>query len=74
MDDLNVANGTNPHIDQDKVHFRKSSKSNFSGNCVEVAIKGSSVLVRDSKNPGTEMQFTPGLWAAFTDFVRKQNL
>jgi hypothetical protein len=71
MDDLDVANGTNPHIGQDGVHWRKSSKSNFSGNCVEVAAIDASVLVRDSKNPGTVVQFSPSRWAAFMDCVRK---
>jgi hypothetical protein len=73
MDDLNVTNGTEVLIGQDKAHFRKSSKSNFSGNCVEVAAIGTVVLVRDSKNPGTVVRLSPILWAAFMNYVKEWN-
>jgi hypothetical protein len=45
-------------------------KSTFSGaatdNCVEVRITGLAVRVRDSKNPGRELEISP---AAFAEFV-----
>lgn len=58
----------------DKVRtWRKSSKSNQSGNCVEVAFGGGgTVYVRDSKNPhGPVLEFTPAEWAAFLDGTSK---
>jgi acetyl esterase/lipase len=84
MDDISVTNGTKLDISRDNVHWRKSSRSNFSGNCVEIATAGGSaigasavnvaVLVRDSKNPGPVVQFDPGRWTAFLDYVKKVSL
>jgi hypothetical protein len=73
MDDLNVTNGTKGYIGSDKPKWRKSSKSNFSGNCVEVATIEVSVLVRDSKNPGPVLQFSPSAWMAFIEHVKQTN-
>ena len=55
--------------------WRKSTRSNNGGNCVEVAINlldtQSVVLVRDSKNPDAGfLTFTPSEWKAFTGSVR----
>jgi Domain of unknown function (DUF397) len=74
MRDINVANGAKLHIGQDSVHWRRSSKSNFNGNCVEIATVGASVVVRDSKDPGPVVQFSPSHWAAFIDCVKKVSL
>lgn len=48
-------------------HWRKSSYSNNQGGeCVEVAITGGRILVRDSKDPdGAKLAFTTSEWAAF---------
>ncbi|HEY9474579.1 MAG TPA: DUF397 domain-containing protein [Mycobacteriales bacterium] len=47
--------------------WRKSTHSNGSGNCVEVATVGQIVAVRDSKDPGgPALVFGPAEW---TDFV-----
>jgi hypothetical protein len=47
-------------------HWIKSSLSFSNSNCVEVADGGSTVLVRDSKNPdGPVLRFTPDEWSAF---------
>jgi hypothetical protein len=46
----------------------KSSRSNGNGgnNCVEVAIAGAAVAVRDSKNPdGPVLRFTSAAWESF---------
>jgi hypothetical protein len=47
--------------------FHKSSYSNGSGDCVEVAVKSEGGrAVRDSKKPeGAILDFTPDEWTAF---------
>jgi hypothetical protein len=74
MDDLSVTNGAKSRMWQDSVYWRKSTKSNFNGNCVEVATISASVLVRDSKNPSLVMQFSPNRWTAFIKHVRQGSL
>ena len=46
--------------------WRKSSRSNGQGQCVEIALAPTAVAVRDSKHPtGAVLTFTPAEWAAF---------
>lgn len=47
--------------------WRKASRSNGSGACVEVAVfTDGTIGVRDSKNPdGPRLTFTPAEWEAF---------
>jgi hypothetical protein len=52
--------------------WRKSTRSNAGGNCVEVAdnLTGA-VAVRDSKNPGGgALAFVPDAWQAFVAGVK----
>lgn len=74
MNDINVAKGTKLNIGQDNAHWRRSSKSTFNGNCVEVTAINASVFVRDSKDLGPMVQFSPGRWTAFIDYVKKVSL
>jgi Domain of unknown function (DUF397) len=52
--------------------WRKSTYSSTQGGeCVEVAMTGSRILVRDSKDPdGAKLAFTTSEWAAFLAGVR----
>lgn len=52
-----------------RVTWKKSTRSNGSGDCVEVAeLQDGRRLVRDSKNPdGGNLTFTPSEWRAFIE-------
>lgn len=52
--------------------WRKSTRSNNTGECVEIAdLDNGRRAVRDSKNPdGPTLMFTAAQWAAFTASVR----
>ena len=51
-----------------RIEWRKASYSTSNGGaCVEVAVIGNAVAVRDSKNPdGPNLAFAPEDWKAFT--------
>ena len=55
--------------DEARVTWKKSTRSNGSGDCVEVAeLADGHRLVRDSKNPdGSVLTFTPSEWRAFLE-------
>ncbi|MEU1752043.1 DUF397 domain-containing protein [Micromonospora matsumotoense] len=56
----------------DKPRWRTSSRSDDSGNCVEVAddLPGV-VLVRDSKDrSGPTLRFAPDAWSSFVGIVK----
>nr|WP_028848592.1 DUF397 domain-containing protein [Thermocrispum sp.]PZM94776.1 MAG: DUF397 domain-containing protein [Thermocrispum agreste] len=59
-------------MEQQSLRWRKSTKSNTHGACVEVAFEGDRVYVRDSKDrQGPVLRFTQKEWDAFLDGARK---
>lgn len=53
--------------------WKKGSRSNGNGgnNCVEVAMLGEGIAVRDSKNQtGPALMFTQAEWTAFVDSAK----
>jgi Domain of unknown function (DUF397) len=59
-----------------RIEWHKASYSSSNGGaCVEVAVIGSAVAVRDSKDPdGRKLAFTPEDWKAFTARVKAGEL
>lgn len=53
--------------------WRKATRSNNNGACVEVRLDGGNVQVRDTKaqGQGYSLSFTPAEWDAFLDGARK---
>jgi hypothetical protein len=59
-------------IDLVGAEWRKSTKSNANGGCVELAQIGSFVAIRDSRNPDREpLIFDANEWDCFLDGVAK---
>lgn len=58
-------------MDLSRATWRKSSRSNSGGNCVEVAAGPGWSAVRDSKDPqGPALVLTPVQFRAFTDSIK----
>lgn len=54
--------------------WRKSSRSGNGDNCVEIAVKGDLVAVRDSKNPdGVMLIFPARTWQSFLTRIVDDN-
>ncbi|WP_082772223.1 DUF397 domain-containing protein [Actinoplanes sp. TFC3] len=64
--------GQEVFVQRSEVAWRKSSRSNGGGQCIEVAVLGDIVAVRDSKNPGGGvLRFPREAWTAFISWVRQ---
>lgn len=63
-------------VNQATVTWRKSTRSNGSGDCVEVADNlAGKVGLRDSKDPGGPvLTFTPATWAVFLHAAKQGEL
>ena len=56
---------------QSSLNFRKSTFSFANGNCVEVSeLPGGDIGVRNSRDTGPVLRFTPDEWHAFIGGVR----
>ncbi|MBB5823887.1 DUF397 domain-containing protein [Micromonospora carbonacea] len=54
-----------------EVKWKKSSRSNAGGDCVEVATPSQAVMVRDSKDQqGPVLHFAPAPWATFLKTIK----
>ncbi|MEV0269917.1 DUF397 domain-containing protein [Hamadaea sp. NPDC050747] len=52
-------------------HWRKSTRSGGSANCVEFAHQGATVGIRDSKNPDAAvLEFPADVWNAFVAGIK----
>ena len=57
------------NLEEPGIAWRKSTASN-TGGCVEVAVVGGSVLIRDSGNPdGVVLRLPSASWSAFLAWV-----
>jgi Domain of unknown function (DUF397) len=56
---------------QSRPRWRKPARSGSNGNCVEIAATGTTIAIRDSRDPqGPQLAFTPDRWKAFTAAVK----
>jgi Domain of unknown function (DUF397) len=61
---------SDPRSSSTDIPWRTATKS-AAGNCVQVARRGSTIMIADSKNPGTFLSYTPQEWDAFLDGAKK---
>ena len=59
----------------DALTWRKSVRSGYQGNCVELAVVGEGVAVRNSRDPhGTVLAFPAAGMAGFLDSIKNGEL
>ena len=58
-------------LEQSGLNWIKASKSMSNGACVELAPYGGSILLRDSKNPGVFLTYSPAEIDAFLDGAKR---
>ena len=64
-----------PGTDLGSAAWRKASRSNNGGNCVEAAPARTAIAVRDSKDPyGPKLAFPSRQWAAFARRIQRGDL
>jgi hypothetical protein len=60
--------------EQARITWRKSTSS-VSGECVEVASSGKTILVRDTKSRGEKMlSFPPAAWKGFVSTIQTDSI
>lgn len=59
-----------PHF-SDSDFVRSSSCTYPPGGCIEVAMKGGAVALRDTQKPGQVLLFSTADWKAFVEGVKK---
>ena len=66
---------TEMHVKVDELAWRKSRRSGFQGNCVELADAGQAVAVRNSRFPrGAVLAFPTADMASFLDAIKSGEL
>jgi Domain of unknown function (DUF397) len=54
-----------------ELHWRKARKSYGSGACVELAVDGELIALRNSHDPGVEIRYSQAEFAAFLDGAKR---
>ncbi|MBQ1121916.1 MULTISPECIES: DUF397 domain-containing protein [Streptomyces] len=68
---MRFENGVRADSVAEEAEWRKSQRSVGDGNCVEVALAGGEVAVRNSRDPqGPALIYTPAEFAAFAQGVK----